>query len=1040
MRNPLKSLRLLPAAVAAVMTATLLTGVPPAPAGAAAPVLAADSFSRTVTGGLGTAETGGTWSTSAASAYAVNGSTARVTTARSTNRLAHLSDVSSTETELRTAVAFARPTSSSVYVGVVGRRIGTATYGARVVVGATGAPLLQLQRNTGVILGSARLSGLNFSSGDQLQFRLQVVGTNPTSLRVKVWETGTTEPAEWQATATDSTTTLQQPGTVGLYSYLGGAANPSSIVVSYDDFSAVSTAAPPPPPPPPANQFPTASFTMTQENRTVSLRGSASDPDGEITEYRWNLGDGTTASGQNVTHTYAAPGRYLISLTVHDDADGSGGWSREVRIVDESPDPSAVGALLAADSFERTASGGLGTAETGGSWTANNSSGLSVSGGEARISLAPYSRRTATLNGVRWADTEVRAAASFVRPTSGSVYVGVIGRSRGGTPAYGARVVVGASGAPLLQLHRDVDTVLRSFRLTSVSFASGDELQFKVRVTGLSPSTVQAKVWESGTAEPADWQVTASDAVVIQDPGGVGLSTYLSGSATPSTQVVRFDDFSARSTSDIPPPPPGVTGGGTLTLNTILLSGQSALFSTGDELTYPTRPTLTSGIEVRAAPTATTGAYSVRISPAYDAPLTEGHYRRVSSNRTDLQPAVQISVGTQSYSFLGDLDILDIQADAWGNITAFDIVFGASDTTPATQIWGQFRLGQPDNPTYALAARQISWPHTPAGVQEPTYATQWVRNISARNIAIGQASVSAGTAGDYSIAADACSGRTLAPGATCTLRVGYQPDGAGARNATLTVPIDGTVERVALNAITRSGASSITIQSDDLHHPQSLRHGDDSNFVFPSLGAYRYFHANSFDGDRRISVAFDVPGDGEPKVGTHAIVERPVTDPARHAILLSVEGRSCAALPGSSYTVRAYELGIDGAPVYADITFTVYCQFGAGKPSTGRIEFRVRDDVQAPAQATGVTVTGSGTSRTVSWTPSTAADLAHSVVRLVPGNAPVNSATAGYAVYTGTGRSAPLPPMRPGKKYQLQVYSVDETGNVGEPRTLEITG
>lgn len=51
---------------------------------------------------------------------------------------------------------------------------------------------------------------------------------------------------------------------------------------------------------------------------TYSLGGA-----GQIVSYRWEFGDGTTASGGIVTHTYAAAYTYLVSLTVVDEGGGT---------------------------------------------------------------------------------------------------------------------------------------------------------------------------------------------------------------------------------------------------------------------------------------------------------------------------------------------------------------------------------------------------------------------------------------------------------------------------------------------------------------------------------------------------------------------------------------------------------------------------------------------------------------------------------------------------------------------------------------------
>ena len=68
--------------------------------------------------------------------------------------------------------------------------------------------------------------------------RLQVTGTNPTTIRLKVWPAGATEPTAWQTTATDSTAALQGAGAIGLSGYLSGSVTNAPVVLRLDDLSA----------------------------------------------------------------------------------------------------------------------------------------------------------------------------------------------------------------------------------------------------------------------------------------------------------------------------------------------------------------------------------------------------------------------------------------------------------------------------------------------------------------------------------------------------------------------------------------------------------------------------------------------------------------------------------------------------------------------------------------------------------------------------------------------------------------------------------
>jgi PKD repeat protein len=88
---------------------------------------------------------------------------------------------------------------------------------------------------------------------------------------------------------------------------------------------------------------PTAAFTFSptepQPGKAVFFNASgAKAADGRvITDYFWDFGDGSTASGAAVSHTFADAGTYVVTLKVTDDARSFAVASQQVTV--EVPDP-----------------------------------------------------------------------------------------------------------------------------------------------------------------------------------------------------------------------------------------------------------------------------------------------------------------------------------------------------------------------------------------------------------------------------------------------------------------------------------------------------------------------------------------------------------------------------------------------------------------------------------------------------------------------------------------------------------------------------
>jgi PKD repeat protein len=72
------------------------------------------------------------------------------------------------------------------------------------------------------------------------------------------------------------------------------------------------------------NEAPTAAFTISaqagQAPFAVNFSGVLSDDeDGTIIQFEWDFGDGTSGSGENVTHTFTTAGTFTVVLRVTDD-------------------------------------------------------------------------------------------------------------------------------------------------------------------------------------------------------------------------------------------------------------------------------------------------------------------------------------------------------------------------------------------------------------------------------------------------------------------------------------------------------------------------------------------------------------------------------------------------------------------------------------------------------------------------------------------------------------------------------------------------
>jgi hypothetical protein len=68
-------------------------------------------------------------------------------------------------------------------------------------------------------------------------------------------------------------------------------------------------------------ELPTTGPMVAEVEQMLYFIGTGSQPGSSpIVSYNWDFGDGETATGEQITHAFAATGTYDVTLTVTDEA------------------------------------------------------------------------------------------------------------------------------------------------------------------------------------------------------------------------------------------------------------------------------------------------------------------------------------------------------------------------------------------------------------------------------------------------------------------------------------------------------------------------------------------------------------------------------------------------------------------------------------------------------------------------------------------------------------------------------------------------
>jgi PKD repeat protein len=510
---------------------------PPPPGG----LIAADAFSRTTSNGWGSADVGGSYATQSTPAnYSVGGGVGNIVMPSSgSNRSALLNSVSQRDVDLTFRVSTNKAASGGNYfVYAVARRNGNNEYRPQIHLRANGSVGVHgsaVVNNSESGIGSAvTVPGLNHTANNFIWVRAEVTGASPTTIRVKAWADGQTEPTGWNYTGTNSSGALQSAGALGLRVYIGSGVNNAPVTFSFDDYQVAG----------PTPAAPVADFDWVQQAGTLTVNFSDTST-GSPTSWSWNFGDGTSSTQQNPNKTFASAGDYSVTLT----ATNAGGSNQRTRTVSVEAPP--VAPVYASDAFGRTTANGWGSANTGGAYTIQGTAAnYSVGGGAGNI-IVPTSgtTRSAILGSVSQRDVDITFRVRTDKAASGGSYFVYAVARRTGTSEYRPQMHLRANGS--VGVHgsavvNNSETGIGSVvTVPGLNHAANDYIWVRAQVTGASPTTVRIKAWADGQAEPAAWHYTSTDSSgALQGPGAPGLRVYV-GSAVNNTPVTfNFDDYS----------------------------------------------------------------------------------------------------------------------------------------------------------------------------------------------------------------------------------------------------------------------------------------------------------------------------------------------------------------------------------------------------------------------------------------------------------------------------------------------------------------
>jgi len=144
------------------------------------------------------------------------------------------------------------------------------------------------------------------------------------------------------------------------------------------------------------NNAPAAQFTFTCTGFTCTFDASgSSDSDGSIDSYDWDFGDGNTATGETVNHTFVNADTFSVTLTVHDNIGADDSATESVTVAAANNAPNASFSITCSDlscNFNNTSTDPDGDAIVSYLWNFNGAG--SFTSGDATSTSGTYEYNT----------------------------------------------------------------------------------------------------------------------------------------------------------------------------------------------------------------------------------------------------------------------------------------------------------------------------------------------------------------------------------------------------------------------------------------------------------------------------------------------------------------------------------------------------------------------------------------------------------------------------------------------------------------------